>query len=187
MFIQTEETPNPNSLKFLPGRVVLAGQTAMFTEAEACHNSPIARRLLMIPEVTQVFFGEDFITISKDSAGDWYALKPAILGIIMEHFVANLPVLETLKEAEDVPGPAPQEETDPIVRQIQELIDTRVRPAVAQDGGDIVFHDFRDGIVYLRMHGACSGCPSATATLKSGIENMLKYYVPEVLEVQALN
>lgn len=182
MFIQTEATPNPDSLKFLPGRIVLESGTASFTSKEECASSPLARRLMNVNEITGVFFGHDFITISKASAADWYTLKPLILGIIMEHFVANLPVMNQ----EDLPHSTTLSEDDPLVQQIKELIETRVRPAVAQDGGDITFHSFVNGIVYLKMQGACSGCPSSTATLKSGIENMLRYYVPEVLEVRAI-
>lgn len=182
MFIQTEETPNPDSLKFIPGRVVLETGTASFNSTEDCATSPFAKRLLSIEGVTGAFFGSDFITISKDSNHDWYILKPSIIGIIMEQFVAGLPVIV------DTPNSAhsSNDSDDPIVQQIKELIDTRVRPAVAQDGGDILFHSFEDGIVYLKMQGACSGCPSSTATLKSGIENMLRYYIPEVEEVRAI-
>jgi len=182
MFIQTEETPNPESLKFLPGRVVMETGTASFTSVTECDRSPFARRLLAIDGVTGVFFGNDFITISKGVDVDWYVLKPSIIGIIMEQFVANLPVI--IDSADKTSSP--EVDANPLVAQIKELIDTRVRPAVAQDGGDILFHAFEDGIVYLKMQGACSGCPSSTATLKSGIENMLRYYVPEVEEVRAV-
>lgn len=182
MFIQTEETPNPESLKFLPGRIVMEVGTASFNSVDECDRSPFARRLLAIDGVTGVFFGNDFITISKLADVDWYVLKPSIIGIIMEQFVANLPVLTEVNET-TVSSPT---EDDPLIVQIKELIDTRVRPAVAQDGGDILFHSFEGGIVYLKMQGACAGCPSSTATLKSGIENMLRYYVPEVEEVRAV-
>lgn len=182
MFIQTEATPNPDSLKFIPGRLVLETGTASFNKGDDCANSPLARKLLEIPHVIGVFFANDFITVTKESEADWYVLKPLVLGNIMESFVANLPVLtEGISSHVSVIN-----SEDPLVQQIQELIDTRVRPAVAQDGGDIIFHSFENGIVYLKMQGACSGCPSSTATLKSGIENMLKYYVPEVLEVRAI-
>lgn len=182
MFIQTEATPNPDSLKFIPGRIVLETGTATFKQGDDCTNSPLAKKLLDIPQIVGVFFANDFITVTKEPAADWYSLKPMVLGSIMEHFVANLPVF-----VEEAATPAAMNDSeDPLVRQIQELIDTRVRPAVAQDGGDIIFHSFENGVVYLKMHGACSGCPSSTATLKSGIENMLKYYVPEVLEVRAI-
>lgn len=183
MFIQTEQTPNPATLKFLPGREVLAGSPVNFAgPQDATGRSPLAERLFGIDGVTGVFFGRDFVTITKEDHLDWYLLKPAILGAIMEHFTAGRPVLTEAAEARDAGGPA--EEDDEIVAQIKELIDTRVRPAVAQDGGDIVFEGFEDGIVYLQMHGACSGCPSSTMTLKSGIENMLRHFVPEVREVR---
>lgn len=185
MFIQIEETPNPESLKFLPGRVVMDVGTMSFTQEADCGRSPFARRLLQIEGVVGVFFGNDFITITKTSDKEWYVLKPLVLGVIMEQFVANLPVL--LDEVVGANQTASDiESDDPLIRQIRELIDTRVRPAVAQDGGDILFHSFTDGIVYLKMQGACAGCPSSSATLKSGIENMLRYYVPEVLEVRAV-
>lgn len=182
MFIQTEETPNPETLKFLPGCVVMPEGTASYVLGQPCDNSPLARRLMETEGLTGVFFGSDFVTITKEPTQDWSLLKPAILGTLMEHFVANLPVV-TDSSVEN----APYEGTsDPLVHQIRELLDTRIRPAVAQDGGDIVFHSFEDGIVYLKMQGACSGCPSSTATLKSGIENMLRHYVPEVQEVRAI-
>jgi Fe-S cluster biogenesis protein NfuA len=182
MFIQTEPTPNPATLKFLPGRAVMEQGTANFTDAAAATRSPVAERLFALPGVTGVFLGADFITVSKDDASEWFELKPAVLGVIMEHFTAGRPMI--------VGAPAEMaesdEEDDEIVQQIKELLETRVRPAVAQDGGDILFHSFEDGVVYLQMHGSCSGCPSSTATLKAGIENMLRHYVPEVLEVRAV-
>jgi Fe-S cluster biogenesis protein NfuA len=185
MFIQTEQTPNPATLKFLPGRPVMAMGTANFTSEEAARVSPLAERLFVLPEVAGVFLGADFITVTKAGDGDWYQLKPAILAAIMEHFTAGRPVLLA-----DVAGAAvtetSEEDEDEVVAQIKELLETRVRPAVAQDGGDIIFHDFEDGIVYLHMQGSCSGCPSSTATLKAGIENMLRHYVPEVVEVRAV-
>jgi Fe-S cluster biogenesis protein NfuA len=185
MFIQTEQTPNPATLKFLPGRPVMATGTANFTSEEAARVSPLAERLFALPEVAGVFLGADFITVTKAGDGDWYQLKPAILAAIMEHFTAGRPVLLA-----DVAGAAvtetSEEDEDEVVAQIKELLETRVRPAVAQDGGDIIFHDFEDGIVYLHMQGSCSGCPSSTATLKAGIENMLRHYVPEVVEVRAV-
>lgn len=183
MFIQTEITPNPDSLKFLPGRLVLESGTASFYKDKDCSSSPLAKKLLEIPSIIGVFFGHDFITLTKASDADWFTLKPLVLGHIMEHFVADLPVILD-KESDVSPSLNNQ---DPLVQQIQELIDTKVRPAVAQDGGDIVFYSFENGVVYLKMHGACAGCPSSSATLKSGIENMLKYYVPEVLEVRAVS
>ena len=179
MFIETEQTPNPASLKFLPGRTVMAAGTAHFAAVEECERSPLAQRLFAVPGVTGVFLGADFISVSKDDAVEWYRLKPAVLGAIMEHFTAGAPIFLGEVAAED-------EDDDEIVSQIKELIETRVRPAVAQDGGDIIFHRFEDGVVYLQMHGSCSGCPSSTATLKAGIENMLRHYVPEVTEVRAV-
>ena len=181
MFIQTEATPNPATLKFLPGCEVAPAGTAHFADAEAARRSPLAERLFTLPGVTGVFLGSDFVTVSKDEAADWYRLKPAILAAIMEHFTAGRPVFLW-----DGGGDAPATEDDETVAQIKELLETRVRPAVAQDGGDIIFHDYENGVVYLHMQGSCSGCPSSTATLKAGIENMLRYYVPEVVEVRAV-
>ena len=181
MFIQTEQTPNPATLKFLPGRAVMTSGTANFADAAAAERSPLAKRLFALDGVTQVFLGSDFVSVSKDDGLEWFRLKPAVLGVIMEHFIAGDPVL--LDEAGKA---APEEDDDEVVSQIKELLDTRVRPAVAQDGGDIIFHRFEDGVVYLQMHGSCSGCPSSTATLKAGIENMLRHYVPEVVEVRAV-
>jgi Fe-S cluster biogenesis protein NfuA len=184
MFIQTQETPNPESLMFIPGRTVIGDNEPLsFDTNDLCESSPFARRLLSTEGVENVFFGADFITITKNHARDWFVLKPHILGIIMEHFVNDLPVIISHRQETG----SDTESSDPIFKQIQEIIDTRVRPAVANDGGDIVLHSFVDGIVYLKMKGACSGCPSSTVTLKSGIENMLKFYVPEVIEVQQIN
>jgi Fe-S cluster biogenesis protein NfuA len=184
MFIQTEETPNPATLKFLPGRSVVLQGTADFDSAAAAERSPLAVRLFQVEGVVRVFLGSDFITITKNDAKDWSVLKPALLGIIMEHFTTNQPVLRDEATAGAGGHAEHSEEDDEIVAQIKELLDTRVRPAVAQDGGDIVFHSFEDGVVYLHMQGSCSGCPSSTATLKMGIENMLRHYVPEVVEVR---
>ncbi len=181
MFIQTEETPNPATLKFLPGRDVMASGTANFENRDEAGRSPLAERLFQVEGVSGVFLGSDFITVAKAEDKEWYLLKPAILGVIMEHFTAGRPVL--LEGAsQDEAG----EDDDEVVSQIRELIDTRVRPAVAQDGGDIVFRGFENGIVFLHMQGACAGCPSSTATLKMGIENMLRHYIPEVVEVRAV-
>ena len=180
MFIQTEQTPNPSTLKFLPGRVVMEKGTMDFASPDAAVPSPLAKRLFAIEGVERVFFGSDFVTVTKEANLDWQILKPFILGGIMEHYTSGEPVVSESGEAV-----AAAEDDDDVVAQIKELLDTRVRPAVAQDGGDIVFQDFRDGVVYLHMQGACSGCPSSTATLKMGIENLLKHYVPEVVEVQA--
>ncbi len=185
MFIQTEQTPNPATLKFLPGRDVMGTGTANFTAADQAARSPLAERLFALEGVEGVFLGSDFVTVTKAADREWQLMKPAVLGIIMEHFVANKPVILA-----DVPGaaeaPAADGEEDELVTQIKELIDTRVRPAVAQDGGDIIFRSFEDGVVYLHMQGSCAGCPSSTATLKMGIENMLKHYVPEVVAVEAV-
>ncbi len=185
MFIQTEATPNPATLKFLPGRTVLSEGTKDFRNADNTDQSPLATRLFQIGGVSGVFFGSDFITITKDDT-EWQHLKPAILGVIMEHFMSDAPVLLGGNDnaAEDQGNYDEADES--IVGTIKELLDTRVRPAVAQDGGDITFHGFRDGIVYLHMQGACAGCPSSTATLKHGIENLLRHFVPEVSEVRPI-
>lgn len=180
MFIQTEQTPNPATLKFLPGRAVMDAGTADFPNLEAARRSPLAERLFGVDGIAGVFLGSDFVTVTKEGDKDWQMLKPAVLGVIMEHFTSGRPVI-VAEAATEAAG-----EEDEIVGQIRELLDTRVRPAVAQDGGDIIFHKFEDGVVYLHMHGSCSGCPSSTATLKSGIENMLRHYIPEVLEVRAV-
>jgi Fe-S cluster biogenesis protein NfuA len=181
MFIQTEQTPNPATLKFLPGRAVMESGTADFPSLEAARRSPLAERLFGIDGVTGVFLGSDFVTITKDVDKDWQLVKPSVLGVIMEHFTSGRPVINAEASADAQAG-----EEDEVVTQIRELLDTRVRPAVAQDGGDIIFHKFEDGIVYLHMQGSCSGCPSSTATLKTGIENMLRHYIPEVMEVRAV-
>jgi Fe-S cluster biogenesis protein NfuA len=183
MFIQTEQTPNPATLKFLPGCTVMNSGTANFTDAAAAAaRSPLATRLFDLPEVSGVFLGSDFVTVTKAGDSDWFQLKPAVLAAIMEHFTAGLPVITGSEES----VPTSEVEDDEIVSAIKELLETRVRPAVAQDGGDIIFEDFEDGIVYLHMQGSCSGCPSSTATLKAGIENMLRHYIPEVVEVRAV-
>jgi Fe-S cluster biogenesis protein NfuA len=180
MFIQTEQTPNPATLKFLPGRDVLGRGTADFPTVETAVRSPLAQRLFEIEGVAGVFLGADFVTITKEGDRDWYLLKPSILGVIMEHFTAGRPVINETTADDN----AAHEDDDEIVAQIKELLDTRVRPAVAQDGGDITFQGFENGIVYLNMKGSCAGCPSSTATLKAGIENMLRHYIPEVVEVR---
>lgn len=184
MFIQTEPTPNPATLKFLPGRVVMETGTANFTEAEDAARSPLAERLFQVEGVTGVFLGADFVTVSKGDAIDWFELKSLVLGVIMEHFTAGRPVISGA--ATPAAGGGEDGEDSEIVSQIKELLETRVRPAVAQDGGDILFHRYEDGVVYLHMQGSCSGCPSSTATLKAGIENMLRHYVPEIQEVRAV-
>jgi len=183
MFIQTEETPNPATLKFLPGRPVMERGTADFRRGEDVAASPLAQTLFEVDGVEGVFFGADFLTVTKSDARDWTAMKPAVLGVIMEHFTSGAPVIA---QANDGAADGVDGEDDEVVGQIKELIDTRVRPAVAQDGGDIVFDRFEDGIVFLRMRGACAGCPSSTATLKMGIENMLRHYIPEVQGVSAV-
>lgn len=187
MFIQTERTPNPSTLKFLPGRTVMEAGTADFRNATEAQRSPLADRLFRIEEVKGVFFGADFVTVTKAEDADWQQIKPIILGVIMEHFVSNQPVMLGSKDAEsEASAPAVAAEDVEIVNQIKELLETRVRPAVAQDGGDIIFRGFQKGVVMLHMQGSCAGCPSSTATLKMGIENMLKHYIPEVIEVRAV-
>jgi Fe-S cluster biogenesis protein NfuA len=182
MFIQTESTPNPATLKFLPGREVLRTGTADFPSEAAASASPLARRIFAAGGVTGVFFGGDFVTVTKAEEEDWAHIKPAILGAIMEHYQSGQPVIEGAAGAvEHAAHDGPDAE---IVGQIKELLDTRVRPAVAQDGGDITFHGFERGVVYLHMQGACAGCPSSTMTLKMGIENLLRHYIPEVTEVR---
>jgi Fe-S cluster biogenesis protein NfuA len=183
MFIQTEQTPNPATLKFLPGCTVVENGTADFNTVEdATARSPLAARLFDVDGVAAVFFGHDFVTVTKDAAREWHVMKPALLGAIMEHFSAGRPVLN-----EEIASDAGStDDDDEIVKQIKELLETRVRPAVAQDGGDITYHGFEDGVVFLAMQGSCAGCPSASMTLKMGIENLLKHYVPEVVEVRAV-
>ena len=181
MFIQTEETPNPATLKFLPGQSVMESGTANFPTREDAAASPLAGRLYEITGVNGVFFGADFITVTKADDQAWHVLKPSVLGLIMEHFTSGAPLFT---DSGAVSAHAASDEDDELVAQIKELLDTRVRPAVAQDGGDILFHGFEEGVVYLHMQGSCSGCPSSTATLKAGIENMLRHYVPEVVEVR---
>jgi len=185
MFIQTEATPNPATLKFMPGKPVLPSGTRDFRDAAgAAENSPLAARLFDIDGVKGVFLATDFISVTKADAEDWQHLRPAVLGAIMEHFMSDAPVVTDV-EADDTSGEQSYAEEDAdTVRTIKELLDTRVRPAVAQDGGDITFHDYKDGVVYLHMRGACAGCPSATATLQQGIENLLRHFVPEVQAVR---
>jgi Fe-S cluster biogenesis protein NfuA len=185
MFIETEGTPNPATLKFLPGTPVMGAGSADFAHEGAAVRSPLAQALFSLPGVARVFLGGDFITVTKTDAIAWPALKPQILGAIMEHFVAGRPVIEGEAAAAEEEEIAPEDRE--IVDQIKELLDTRVRPAVAGDGGDIVFRGYRDGVVRLHMQGACSGCPSSRATLKHGIENMLRHYVPEVVGVEQVD
>jgi Fe-S cluster biogenesis protein NfuA len=183
MFIQTEATPNPATLKFIPGRPVLGEGTLEFRSVEESKSSPLAARLFEIEGVKGVFFGTDFISVTKGE-GEWQHLKPAILGAIMEHYLSG----EAVADQQPKEGGETDEffstEDEETVRTIKELLETRVRPAVAQDGGDITFRGYRDGVVYLNMRGACSGCPSSTATLRHGIENLLRHFIPEVQEVR---
>ena len=184
MFIQTEETPNPSTLKFLPGREVLPNGSMDFRSEQDAKNSPLAEALFNVDGVVGVFLSDDFITITKRDDKDWHLMKPGLLGVIMEHFTANRPVI-ILDDENSKSDNSVKDEDEDVVLQIKELLYTRVRPAVAQDGGDIVFEDFTDGTVTVQMRGACAGCPSSTATLKMGIENMLRHYIPEVKEVVA--
>lgn len=185
MFILTEPTPNPATLKFLPGQTVLGDGTMEFRDRTTAARSPLAEKLFDIPGVTGVFYGSDFVTVTKDGS-DWQHLKPAILGAIMEHYMSGAPLVPGHEvkgdesDADEFFDPADSE----IVATIKDLIEERVRPAVANDGGDITFRGFKDGIVYLDMKGSCAGCPSSTATLKHGIQNLLRHFVPEVIEVQ---
>lgn len=183
MFIQTESTPNPATLKFLPGQTVLEMGTADFPSADSAEKSPLASRIFAVEGVTGVFFGTDFVTVTKHTDTDWDHVKPAILGAIMEHFQSGAPVMDGEHTAAGGHAEHDGEDAE-IVGQIKSLLDTRVRPAVAQDGGDITFHGFDRGVVYLHMQGACAGCPSSTLTLKMGIENLLRHYIPEVVEVR---
>ncbi|MCR9124606.1 MAG: NifU family protein [Rhodobacteraceae bacterium] len=183
MFIQTESTPNPATLKFLPGQTVLEMGTADFPAPDTASKSPLATRIFAVDGVTGVFFGTDFVTVTKSETTDWDHIKPAILGAIMEHFQSGLSVMDDGHQAASGHAEHTGENAE-IVGQIKELLDSRVRPAVAQDGGDITFHGFDRGVVYLHMQGACAGCPSSTLTLKMGIENLLRHYIPEVTEVR---
>lgn len=185
MFIQTEATPNPATLKFLPGKVVLEDGTQDFRSAQEAEVSPLAEKLFSIAGVEGVFFGFDFVSITKGEA-EWQHIKPAILGAIMEHFMSGKPIMKQDEAASSSDGEDYDEADADTVATIKELLETRVRPAVAQDGGDITFHGFRDGVVYLQMRGACAGCPSSTATLKHGIENLLRHFLPDVQEVRAV-
>jgi Fe-S cluster biogenesis protein NfuA len=190
MLIETEATPNPATLKFLPGRAVMDAGTRDFATPEEAEASPLAEALFNLGDVTGVFFGRDFISVTAAPGVDWTGLKPDVLGILLDHFSANMPLFRQ-GTAAGFSVPAEESFTDDpadadIVAQIKELIETRVRPAVANDGGDIVYRGFDKGKVYLQMQGACAGCPSSTATLKNGIEQLLKYYVPEVTEVRSV-
>ncbi|MBB4613290.1 NifU family protein [Novosphingobium taihuense] len=191
MFIETETTPNPATLKFLPGEQVMATGTREFTSPEAAEASPLAQALFDLGDVTGVLFGRDFVAVTAAPGVEWASLKPQVLSILLDHFVSQAPLF-TGGTAAGIAVPAEADERfddDPadadVIEQIKDLIETRVRPAVANDGGDIIYRGFREGVVYLQMQGACSGCPSSTATLKNGIESLLKHYVPEVSEVRA--
>ncbi|MXO59351.1 NifU family protein [Altererythrobacter salegens] len=189
MFIETETTPNPATLKFLPGRQVMASGTRDFTTPEEAEVSPLADAIFGTGEVTGVFFGHDFVSVTAAPGAGWSTLKPQVVAILLDHFVSEAPLFSG-GDAGAISVPAePEVEDDPadadVIAQIKDLIETRVRPAVAGDGGDIQYRGFRDGVVFLQMQGACSGCPSSTATLKHGIEGLLKHYVPEVSEVRA--
>ncbi len=189
MFIQTERTPNPATLKFIPGRTILESGTADFTQADLADGvSPLAMALFGVSGVDGVFLGTDFITVTKADDQDWQQMKPQVLAAMMQHFSSGAPIL---MEGADVPASGPKEaevapEDAKLVEQIKVLLDEKIRPAVAQDGGDIIFHDYKEGIVFLHLQGACAGCPSSTMTLKQGIENLLRYYIPEITEVRAL-
>ena len=191
MLIETETTPNPATLKFIPGRAVIeAGPPRDFADAEEAETSPLAQALFGLGDVAGVFYGRDFIAVTAGEGADWRDLKPQVLSILLDHFSSQAPLFRAgsatdIHIDDDSAEWAENPEDADIVAQIRELIDTRVRPAVANDGGDIVYRGFDKGVVYLAMHGACSGCPSSTATLKQGIEQLLKHYVPEVTEVRA--
>ena len=191
MFIETETTPNPATLKFLPGEQVMAAGTREFTSPEAAEASPLAQALFDLGDVTGVLFGRDFVSVTAAPGVEWAGLKPQVLSILLDHFVSKAPLFAGGTAAGiAVPADADDDFADDpadadIIEQIKDLIETRVRPAVANDGGDIIYRGFREGVVYLQMQGACSGCPSSTATLKNGIESLLKHYVPEVSEVRA--
>lgn len=190
MYIETETTPNPATLKFLPGQQVMAAGTREFTSPEDAVASPLAEALFDLGEVTGVFFGREFISVTAGPGAEWSALKPQVVAMLLDHFISGAPLFIgggaagiALPADDDAIGDDPADAD--VVAQIRELIETRVRPAVANDGGDIVYRGFREGVVYLSMQGACSGCPSSSATLKQGIESLLKHYVPEVSEVRA--
>jgi len=190
MFIETETTPNPATLKFLPGQQVMAAGTREFADDEAAEASPLASALFSLGDVSGVFFGRDFVSVTSGPGVNWSSLKPQVVSVLLDHFVSGAPLFSG-GNAGDIAVPAGDDDfgDDPadadVVAQIKDLIETRVRPAVANDGGDIIYRGFREGVVYLAMQGACSGCPSSTATLKQGIEGLLKHYVPEVTEVRA--
>ncbi|NOW46558.1 Fe-S cluster biogenesis protein NfuA [Novosphingobium sp. SG751A] len=190
MFIETETTPNPATLKFLPGRQVMVAGTREFVDEEQAEASPLAAALFSLGDVTGVFFGRDFISVTAGQGAGWSDLKPQVVAMLLDHFISEAPLFAagtaagiSVPAEEDFPGD--REEDADIIDQIKDLIETRIRPAVANDGGDVAYRGFRDGVVFLQMQGACSGCPSSSATLKNGIESLIKYYVPEVTEVRA--
>ncbi|MEP2988698.1 MAG: NifU family protein [Parasphingorhabdus sp.] len=189
MLIETEKTPNPSTLKFLVGQTVMSDGTRDFATPEDAEISPLAEAMFTLGDVTGVFFGSDFVSVTAGPGSEWAELKPQVLSILLDHFSAGLPLFKPGSAGEISVPPEEEVHDDPadadIVAQIRELIETRVRPAVANDGGDIVYRGFNEGIVFLKMQGACAGCPSSTATLKHGIESLLKHYVPEVTEVRA--
>lgn len=194
MYIETEATPNPSTLKFLPGRQVMSAGTREFASYEAAAASPLAEALFDLGEVTGVFFGSDFVSVTAAPGADWPSLKPQVVSVLLDHFVSGAPLFAgasadgfsvPVEEDDLFDGVADDPADADIVAQIRDLIETRVRPAVANDGGDIIYRGFREGVVFLTMQGACSGCPSSSATLKHGIEGLLKHYVPEVTEVRA--
>lgn len=187
MFIQTEPTPNPNTLKFLPGEPVAKGMVADYSSREAANASPLASALFEVDGVTRAFFGADFISLTKESEADWAVVKPLALAAIMDFYTSGAHQEAAEEAAAGGHTDHEGDENADLIVQIKELLDTRVRPSVANDGGDIVFRAFKEGVVYLHMQGACSGCPSSTATLKHGIENLLRYYVPEVQSVEAVD
>ncbi|WP_374762834.1 NifU family protein [Yunchengibacter salinarum] len=185
MFIETEPTPNPETLKFLPGRTVMEKGTLHIERADAADGSPLAQALFGVSGVEGVFLGEDFVSVTKADSADWDSLKADVLAAMMSFFASGAPVVhEGVVETGDTGGFDDDEADSDIIVQIRQLLDEKVRPAVAQDGGDVVYHGFKEGVVYLKMQGACSGCPSSTATLQHGIANLLKYYVPEVTDVR---
>ncbi len=183
MFIQVEQTPNPDTLKFIPGKPVMPDGTAEFKSDEDAERSPLAKALFDIPDVVSVFYGSDFVSVTKTGEKEWLLIKPKVLGRIMEHYTSGASLFNDEPQVNNS-GSDADDLDDDITKQIKELLDTRVRPAVAMDGGDITFERFENGILYLKMQGACSGCPSSTATLKVGIENMMRHFVPEVMEVR---
>ncbi|NVJ70913.1 MAG: NifU family protein [Alphaproteobacteria bacterium] len=186
MFIETEATPNPETLKFLPGRTVLEVGTANFTDPDGTEASPLAAAMFAVPEVSGVFLGYDFVTITKSDDSDWTDVKPQVLAALMQFFASGAPVLSHEGAADTAVAVEEDEADAEIIEQIKGLLDEKIRPAVAGDGGDIIYRGFKEGVVYLTMQGACAGCPSSTITLKHGIENLLKYYVPEVVDVRAV-